>query len=167
MTAYQIAFCEANRELVFRDALEKYGMEVYAPVAKIQVRPRHRRKHVVLKRAVLPHYVFTQVTDNLNELVRVMPGFLSWLRMGNEDIIVVNENVVNELKERDESGEFDRIAKHPSLFFGRGTRVKVLCGPLAGFEGIVRRGPKRQLIAKVEINGKIFDIPLAIMAIAA
>ncbi len=166
MTQFQIAFCEANRELVFREALEEFGMEVYCPVSRIQVKPRHKRKRVIIERAIFPHYVFAEITDKLNDVVRVIPGFLSWLRMGDEEIITVGDEIVMGLKVRELSGEFDRISKEPSAVFAVGTKVKVLVGPMAGFTGVVRRGPRRQMIAKVEINGKIFDIPLAIMAIA-
>lgn len=165
---YQIAYVKTNQELSFRDWLTRHEIECYLPITKIQVKPRGKRSKIIIERAVFPHYCFVRANEKLNELLeytsRQAHGFMNWLQFGDDDICTIEDEMVMELKETEARGTYDKIALAPALVFRPGVKVKVLTGAFSGFIGVVVRGPKRQAVAKIEIHGKIVDMPIALLA---
>lgn len=117
------------------DALAARGIDAYCP--RILEPPRHRhapRGSVPL----FPSYVFAHcVLAEKYSAVHYCTGALGIVRFGDE-VAVVDDGIIVALREREGERGYV-IVREVRRAMGEGERVRIVEGPLAGLEGVVRR----------------------------
>lgn len=158
---FMIAFVRTNQEISFRDWLALQDIEAYLPLTRSQTKQRNNKVRILV-RAAFPHYVF--VRGRINEIMRYAPGFSGYLHLAEECCMLEDEDI-EQLKLREANGEFDRLDISPSIKYKAGTKVSIAFGAFAGMRGTIRRGPKSKGLVKVEIEGKIINVPIVMLSV--
>jgi len=123
-----------RRERFVELAFEQAGVETYCPQFKGWARRRGRK--ISVKGPLFPGYLFARVGFAADYArVRWTPGLVRFVMTGNEPI-EVGEETLSRVRELEKQGTKGLLR---ALGFKPGTRVRVVHGPFAGFEGRVSR----------------------------
>jgi transcription antitermination factor NusG len=115
---------------------------------------RWKDRRVRLTLPLFSGYVFVRVA--LQDRLRVLqiPGVVRLVGFGGRPIALPDEEV-----EILRSGLADQLHAEPHPFLSVGRRVRIVSGPLAGFEGIVRcKKNKFRLVVSVELIHRAFAV---------
>ena len=156
---WYIAECKPTRERTVRETLKKAGYEAYVVSQKENHRYKSGNTRVV-EHVILPGKVF--VHTEKTGLVNIMTSFSSVYRFqinraaaldkyGNKPFAVVPEPDMERLMEMLEKSEKPVVITDASLRLDQ--EVRVVRGPLAGFEGrFYREGPAAYVVIKVALG---------------
>jgi transcriptional antiterminator RfaH len=144
MKQWHLVYCKPRQEDKAQVHLGRQGYMTYLP-RLIETR-RRRDKNVELIGPLFPRYLFIHL-DNLTDNwgpIRSTQGVNSLVRFG-ETVAAVPDHVIQFLKDREDEEGLHHL-KVPKL--DRGSRVRILEGPLQGYEAIflARSGRERVLI---------------------
>jgi len=116
---------------VFRMLLQEDDLDVYFPA--IEVEPVNPRASKI--RPYFPGYMFVNIDlqQQGKNALRWAPGTRGLVRFGNQPA-PVSENFIHELKER--LAKIQEEGEQPQDEFQKGDRVRIVEGPLAGYEAI-------------------------------
>jgi len=114
--------------------LLELGQEVYLPLLREQRNVRRKLKWVV--EPLFPCYLFSLLFMGRNlDAVRHMAGVVSVVGTPEDGPLVVEEQIINSLRERSLNGY---IEVKPSLFFP-GEKLQVIAGPFQGLEALFQK----------------------------
>ncbi len=159
---WAIAFTYANQEYSFERWMLRRGVRVYIPRSRGMVRPRRLRHMVETMRPAFGNYAFVELENNAMMVAREAPS-LNYLMRNDGELIVVSDFVIGDIMMREKSGEFDHMPEDLSAKFILGTEVFIVGGIMEGCKGIVVRKSVRGGKVRIDIKGKIFDLPLVLL----
>jgi transcription antitermination factor NusG len=139
------AYTSAQHEKKVAAELGRRGVEGFLPVYSSVRRWKDRR--VQLELPLFPGYVFVHVA--LRERLRVLqvPGVAKLVGFGGLPVALPGEEI-----EALRAGLDGRLRAEPHPFLTVGRRVRVVCGPLCGAQGIlVRRKGLYRLVLSLEL----------------
>lgn len=129
---YAVYTC-ANHEKQVAAQLGDCGVEHFLPLYDVVHRWKDRRVH--LRLPLFPGYVFVRLPLRERRRVLGVPGVVRLVGFGATVGVALPEAEIEALRTALVSGL--RAKPHP--FLGVGRRVRIIHGPLAGMEGILRR----------------------------
>ena len=156
---WYIAECKPTRERTIREMLKKVGYEAFV----VSQKEKHRYKSGnirIVEHVILPGKVFVH-TEGTN-LVNIMTSFSSVYRFqinraaamdkyGNKPFAVVPEPDMERLMEMLEKSENPVVITDVKLKLDQ--EVRVVRGPLAGFEGrFYHEGPATYIVIKIALG---------------
>ena len=156
---WYIAECKPTRERTVREMLKKVGYE--AIVVSQKEKHRYKSGNIrIVEHVILPGKVFVHTEGT--RLVNIMTSFSSVYRFqinraaaldkyGCKPFAVVPEPDMERLMEMLEKSEKPVLITESNLKLDQ--EVKVVRGPLAGFEGrFYREGPATYVVIKIELG---------------
>ncbi len=143
------AVCTRNQhEATVANALAWKGFEVFLPSYCATRRWRDRTKH--LKFPLFPGYVFLQGNMAKRLDILTTPGVCHLVASGGRPA-VISESEIQTVRTLVDWG--DHVRSHQLLKCG--DRVRVMCGPLEGLEGIlVREKNSSRLVITIDLVGQ-------------
>lgn len=155
-----------NRECLAKSALAALdGVETYLPILHVQpVNPRARTE-----RPFFPGYLFVQADLGAlgQSCIQHRPGVVRLVGLGDEPT-PIPAAVVDEIRERVQLAQAqDPLGLCGGATLQPGDKVRVLSGPLAGYEGMFDTrlgGPARARIL-VEFMGRVIKADLSVRAL--
>jgi transcription antitermination factor NusG len=134
-----------QHEKAIAQILSAKGLEVFLPLYNATRRWKDRTVHLSLP--LFPCYLFLRGMKERRLEVVTTPGIVSILSVNGEPA-AIPESEIESVRKAVEWG--NRVEPHP--FLRCGDRVRVICGPLQGLEGIlVRQKNLYRLVLSVEI----------------
>ncbi len=131
--AWRLLWTKAGEERAVRDRLALAGVDAMLPMLKVRVRRWGRM--VDSTAPLFPCYLFVRLSlDHNSALVRYARGVRDFVRFGAEPALAP-ESIIEELKRRCAGGPIEL----PRRKLCAGERVRVIEGPLQGFEGVFDR----------------------------
>jgi transcriptional antiterminator RfaH len=151
MKNWYLIYAKPHKELVAKENLERQGYEVYLPMAR--VRRRRLGKGATRIEPLFPRYLFIRLdtqTDNWSPIRSTM-GVSNLVKFGMYPSIVP-KSLIEVLCERcDEEGIQDIIPGE----FKSGESVRVMEGPMMGFEGVfLAKTSNDRVFVLLDIVGK-------------
>ena len=160
---WYVALVKSCQEKKSSEALARLGVEHYLPVRKVVRKWSDRMKTVEM--LLLPRMIFVRVDDDLRrrELLSDVFGLYAYMTVpGESRPLVVPDNQLEEFR-----GFVDRMNSSgggsapdievTSRIYAPGDRVRVVDGPLNGFEAecvdVVGRAGRKALIVRLGILG--------------
>jgi len=129
---WYLVYTKPRQERVARTNLGRQGYEIYLPLMRQSLRRRGRRTTSVVP--MFPRYLFIhldQSTDNWGP-IRSTLGVISLVRFSHTPT-PVPDNLILVLRAREGVDGILQVAHRP---LRRGSKVRILDGSLAGYEGI-------------------------------
>jgi transcriptional antiterminator RfaH len=155
--SFWVAMLDRRRESLALNYLQEIAnYEVYLP----RVRDGRNGHHRVVP--LFPSYLFVRESPRGWWQVRWSPGMMKVIMTGDAPALL-SDQIVNELKSREDRTGLIRLPKRKSLNggtaqFAPGDQVRIKSGPMSGFVGLVEgmRGPARvelllQMLGRVEL----------------
>jgi len=134
--------------------LELHGFTVLCPTYTEMHQWRDRKKEIVLP--VFPGYVFIQGGLERRICVLATPGVHSIVCTGRTPAAIGQHEI-----EGIRRAVHHAISLEPTPFLLEGERVRVVCGPLMGVEGIFqRRKDGARLVISIEILGRSASVEI-------
>ena len=134
--------------------LELRGFTTLCPTYKEIRQWRDRKKEIALP--VFPCYVFVQGGMERQMSLLSAPGVHSIVCTGKIPAAVADNEIAAIRRAMDHS-----VAMKPAPFICEGDRVRVICGPLLGVEGVVQRcKDAMRLIISVQILGRSASVEI-------
>lgn len=135
-----------GKELDVKDVLQKEGFKSLVP--RRNLRERKNGKWREVERLLFPGYVFVSVemTENNYYFISGIPGVIDILRGASSSPEPVPFDEMQVIFRLTRNG--DMVGISDVLFDG--DSVKVLSGPLQGYEGLIVKVDKRRFRAKVK-----------------
>lgn len=139
-------------EIIIRNAIERTGTEALVP--RRIVHERQQGKIYTNERKLFPSYVFINIEFNPKIYYRIkrIPGVIRFLG-GNNVAQPVAEEEMNFIFSLCSDGELAGISSLVKV----GDQIRVLSGPLQGFEGRIVKVDWRHLRARVRLT--LFNRP--------
>lgn len=155
---WYIAECKPTRERTIRAALEKMNIEAYV-ASQLETHVYKSRNKRKVEKVVIPGKVFVRTQENM--LMRILLDFSSIYRFmlnraatnenGFRPYAVVPENQMAQLQYMLGNASNPVYLTADDLKVDQ--RVKVMRGPLAGFEAnFMKRGHESYIVLKVEMG---------------
>ena len=156
---WYIAECKPTRERTIRQMLKKVGYEAFV----VSQKEKHRYKSGntrIVENVILPGIVFVHTEET--RLVNIMTSFSSVYRFqinraaaldkyGNKPFAVVPEPDMERLMEMLEKSEKPVVITDVKLKLDQ--EVRIVRGPLAGFEGrFYHEGPATYIVIKIALG---------------
>ncbi len=130
-------------------------------VPTLEMGELRRGKKKIIKKKFMPGYVFIELdlTDELLQKIRNIPGVMGFISSGNVPQILADEEIKNLFTEMGEIKEDKTISR---LLFATGETVKILDGPFANFQGDIHgiNSEKNKVTVMVEIFGRSTPVEL-------
>jgi transcription antitermination factor NusG len=134
--------------------LESRGFTTLCPTYREIRQWRDRKKEITLP--VFPCYVFIRGGMERQISLLSTPGVHSIVCTGKIPAAVADDEIAAIRRAMDHS-----VAMEPAPFICEGDRVRVVCGPLLGVEGVLqRRKDAMRLIISVEILGRSASVEI-------
>lgn len=137
--------------------LNEQGYETYLPRCRVTKRRQSRR--ITVTEAMFPNYLFIRLDNKQDNWapIRSTPGVNRLVRFGLTPARVP-QNFIDRLKQNEDESGLQEIT---SLTFSRGDKVRLLDGPMAGYEAIYQteKGSDRAMIM-LNILGKLTQVEL-------
>ena len=157
MLAWYLVYSKPQQERLALENLERQGYDAYLPL----IRNRRRRggRYVAMIEPMFPRYLFLHLSDETDNWgpIRSTIGVSKLVRFG--DIPArVPDDLIGALKGReDDSGVHDL----PPPDFKAGDRIRIVEGPMAGYEGIFRaKTSQERVVVLLEIVGQSARVQL-------
>jgi transcription antitermination factor NusG len=125
-------FTRSHHEKCVMRCLTKRGIEGFLPLYTAIHRWTHYRE-VALDLPLFPNYLFVHISPNERIRAIEVPGILWLVGQGNTADPVPDV----EIESLRAALQSKRVEPHPYLV--KGTRVRIVTGPLAGREGVIQR----------------------------
>ena len=148
-----------QHEKTIAQFLSAKGLEVFLPLYNARRRWKDRTVHLSLP--LFPCYLFLRGMKERKLEVVTTPGIVSVLSI-NGETAVIPESEIEAIRKAIDRG--NRVEPHP--FLRCGDRVRVICGPLQGLEGIlVRKKNQCRLVLSVEILERSAAVEVDVSAV--
>ena len=134
---------------IARQALEPLNIKLIWPRRSLRIRRRGRWRDVLAP--IFPGYLFLEVEEINAELYWILkkpPGFFRFIK-SNHDIQPLPEPDARILTSLTSFGE---VVKQSLATFDEGGRIRIIEGPLMGFEGLIIKVDRRKGRAKVKLD---------------
>jgi len=149
-----------RRFLQTLEQLSGYEGCAYAAMKQCLTKPKHKRDPIRVQRPLFPGYVFLKMIPEVYRWAFHINGFLYTLK-NNEKFCLVEDEVVQDLMNRESQGEFNQITDveliRPLLV--RGAKVVIQHSMLAGRIGVVRKFVGRNKL-RIDVDNCSFILPL-------
>lgn len=133
------AYSRANHEKRVADQLASRGVENFLPQYESLRKWKDRR--VKLELPLFPGYVFVKMALRDRLPVLQIPGVVRLVGFGGRPVAMPEEEVA---RIRDFLNKGCRAEPYPFLTVGR--RIRIMSGPLAGLEGVLKRHKGRHRV---------------------
>ena len=144
MLAWYLIYSKPRQEKLALENLSRQGYEAYLPL--IRYRRRRKGRYTAAIEPMFPRYLFIRLSDQTDDWgpIRSTIGVSNLVRFGNEAARVPEELLALLQGRDDESGVQDL----PLPELKRGDQVRIVEGPMAGYEGIyhAQSGKERVVI---------------------
>ena len=148
---WYLVYCKPRQEAVARVNLERQSYVTYLPLMREMRRRSGKRVEVVSP--MFPRYLFIQLnteTDNWGP-IRSTIGVVSMVRFGQSPVSIPNA-LIDLLRKREDAQGMHRS---PTEQYRRGTRVRIVDGGFAGYEGIfVARSGRERVTVLLQVLGR-------------
>ncbi len=149
---WYLIHAKPRQESLADENLRRQGYQTYLPL--IRVWRRRRGRNVELIEPMFPRYLFIHLTESVDDFgpIRSTYGVSNLVRFGQDPARVPDDLIAAIRAHEDEQG----VHPHPEPQLKAGDRVRLLAGPMAGYEAIfqARSGQERVLLL-IEIAGKL------------
>lgn len=148
MQAWYLIHSKAQRERVARENLARQNFEVYLPL--LRNRRRIAGRYQARIEPMFPRYLFVHLDDANDDWgpIRSTIGVARLVRFG-ACAATVPDALVAALRERE---DVDGVQVLPALSFSPGDRVRIVNGPMAGYEAVLQaRSGAARVIVLLEI----------------
>jgi len=157
--AWWAIYTRHQHEKAIAHILSAKGLEVFLPLYNATRRWKDRTMHLSLP--LFPCYLFLRAMKERRLDVVMTPGIVSVLGINGEPA-AIPESEIESVRRVVEWG--NRVEPHP--FLRCGDRVRVICGPLQGLEGIlVRKKNQCRLVLSVEILERSAAVEVDVSAV--
>jgi transcription antitermination factor NusG len=157
--AWCAIYTRHQHEKAIAQILSAKGLEVFLPLYSATRRWKDRTMHLSLP--LFPCYLFLRGMKERRLEVVTTPGIVSILTV-NGEVATIAESEIESVRRVVEWG--NRVEPHP--FLRCGDRVRVICGPLQGLEGIlVRKKNLCRLVLSVEILERSAAVEVDVSAV--
>jgi len=149
--AWYLLYSKPQRERSALENLDRQGYEAYLPL----IRNRRRRggRYVRVIEPMFPRYLFIQLSDETDDWgpIRSTIGISKLVRFGEIPARVPDDLVASLRAREDDAG----IQDLPPPDFKTGEKVRIVEGPMAGYQGIfqAKTGQERVIIL-LDLAGK-------------
>jgi transcription antitermination factor NusG len=135
-------YTRSRHEFRVLDHLRGAQVEAFLPTVERLSRWKDRKKRVTFP--LFPGYLFVHMLNAKARMLEVLkaPGVVRFLSLTPGPPDPVPDGQVEALKRLVSSGQ--AVAPYPGLAEGR--RVRIVCGPLAGMEGVLKQKKGRHLL---------------------
>lgn len=165
-SAWYLAYTKPKAEEIGLENLRKQGFEAWLP--KIKAVKSHRRKAddaLFTQEAMFPRYLFFRPAHPQQSIsvVRSTLGITSLVRFGYEFAQLPHDKlrqIAQWIEQQQERSAAELMGLQP------GTAVKVVAGPLAGLDALVRMTAKDRVIVLLQMLGKDHEVALPYQAVA-
>lgn len=151
MLAWYLLYSKPQRERLALENLDRQGYEAYLPL--IHNRRRRSGRYVKVIEPMFPRYLFIHLSDETDNWgpIRSTVGISKLVRFGEIPARVPDDLVASLRTREDQAGVQDL----PAPDFKAGEKVRVVEGPMAGYQGIfqAKTGQERVIIL-LDVVGK-------------
>ena len=130
MTQWFALYVKLRHEKLISDLLLKKGFESFAP-SYLERKPWRDKIHEV-EMSLFPGYVFARFDSRYRMPILTTPGVREVVGYGRVPVPVPDQEI-HMVREAVNS----RLRVEPCQYLETGSRVQIVCGPLAGLEGIL------------------------------
>jgi transcriptional antiterminator RfaH len=151
MKSWYLVYCKPRGEETAKVNLQRQGYEIYLPLVR---QPRRRMgRRVICVEPLFPRYLFISLDTKQDNWapIRSTVGVTSLVRFGMEPAAVPVE-LIELLKSREDAqGIQDLPAEEPKP----GERIRILEGPMSGYEGVLLAKTSRErVVVLLDIVGR-------------
>lgn len=145
---WYVFYTRPNSEKVVFNDLQKRKYDVFLPMVKTLNYWNNRQKKIVSK-VLFPGYIFVKTIRAGLQAIEQLPGVVYCVRCGDRPAIVPEKDIMC-IEQMVSLGQ----EVYTERDFNMGEHVRVVSGPLTGFEGILvkRRGRSRFCIQLKDIE---------------
>jgi transcriptional antiterminator RfaH len=158
LRSWYLVYSKPSQERLASENLTRQGYEVYLPM--LRCRRRRARRQVELTEPMFPRYLFVHLdthSDNWSP-IRSTLGVSNLVRFGHQPARVPDE-LVAALREH---GGDDGAQALPALQFKRGERVRIVDGPMAGYDAIFEaKSGRERVTVLLEIAGQYARVQIS------
>jgi transcription antitermination factor NusG len=148
------AYVCSNHERRVAEHLAQRGLEFFLPLYRTFRKRKQRR--VQLSLPLFPGYIFVRLALQERRRVLEVPRVVSLLGEARPAVLAGDDI------ERLRNGLSGEVHAEPCRYLTRGCQVRVVNGPLSGYQGILMRHPKRARVAiAVEAIARSFAVELS------
>lgn len=157
MHSWYLVYSKPQQERLAVENLERQGYVTYLPM----MRNRRRRKgrYVTLIEPMFPRYLFIHLNDETDNWspIRSTTGVSRMIKFGDLPARVPDD-LINGLMARDDETGIQNLATPE---FKSGDRVRIVEGPMAGYEAIFKaRGSQERVMVLLDVVGKVTRVGL-------
>ena len=149
---WYVFYTAPRAEKVIRRELEFRGYEVFLPITKTLRIWKNRQKKMVDK-VLFPSYIFVNTEESYLYKICQTPKIMTFIHCDGKPS-KINFNCIEGIKRMVNLEQEISVESN----FSEGENVKIICGPLAGYEGILvkQKSKNRFGIQLKEINQTVF-----------
>ena len=138
---------------------EIHNIEQYTPMRAQEIKPRNKRKPVVVMRPAFPGYSFVR-DGTCPNLLRNAPGYRRFIIIGGR-IAVINPHQIEAMRRLEVYWADNMHKPKPKLcdLFKPGMRVRFSSGPFEGMTGTINRVLESYISVLLEQSGLRVDTP--------
>ncbi|RVI69343.1 hypothetical protein CN187_09080 [Sinorhizobium meliloti] len=144
---------------------EENGIAVYCPTMRRETRHFQTKKWIMREYPLFTGYVFADLRISDFGTLREMRSVLSVLADGRGTPVPVAGNIVEDIRDAQERGDFD-VLRPPVRRLKAGDTVQVKDGPLSGhYVSVTSIEGRRAIKAFVEMFGSVREIEIGLESI--
>ncbi len=149
---WYVFYTAPRAEKVVQQELEFRGFEVFLPLTKTLRVYKSRNKRMIEK-VLFPSYIFVYTKESYLHKICQIPKIMTFIHCGGKPS-KINFKCIEGIKQMLNLEQ--EISVEPN--FTEGENVRIICGPLAGYEGILvkQKSKTRFGIQLKEINKTVF-----------
>lgn len=165
-SAWYLAYTKPKSEEIGRDNLLKQGFEAWLPKIKaVKSRRRKAEDALFTQEAMFPRYLFFRPAHPQQSIsvVRSTLGITSLVRFGHEFAQLPHDKlkqIAQWIEQQQERSAAELMGLQP------GTAVKVVAGPLAGLDALVRMTAQDRVIVLLQLLGKDHEVAIPYQSLA-
>ena len=159
MLAWYLVYSKPQQERLALENLERQGYESYLPF--IRSRRRRSGRYISVIEPMFPRYLFLHLSDETDNWgpIRSTIGVSKLVRFGDMPARVPDD-LIDALKRREDASGVQNL---PEPAFKAGEKVRIVEGPMAGYEGIFHaKTSQERVVILLEIVGQSTRVQLAV-----
>ncbi|MEN9475749.1 MAG: hypothetical protein RIS48_2471 [Pseudomonadota bacterium] len=166
-SAWYLAYTKPKAEEIGLDNLLKQGFEAWLPKIKaVKSRRRKAEDALFTQEAMFPRYLFFRPAHAQQSIsvVRSTLGITSLVRFGYEFAQLPHDKlrqIAQWVEQQQQRSAAEIMGLQP------GTAVKVVAGPLAGLDALVRMTAQDRVIVLLQLLGKDHEVSIPYMHLAS
>lgn len=149
---WYVVYTVPRREMATRDKLLRAGFEVYLPLGKKWIKPRHVKAEREVQVAIFPGYMFVAIEACPRWYQLLQVDGVGGILTNNERPVRARSELVDALRYAQDCGEFDQVRATAPDLIHRDASVTIIAGPLVGYEARVASFEQGQARAMVSVR---------------